>query len=101
MCIISCYYCFIKENENRIYDRTEKKKPLQNMIAAEKHNKVLMENFHIQQHMAVTVLWWQKPLIYICLCVHILSLVHVVNLDICEVKIVAQACIQKISQKKI
>ena len=33
-----------------------------------------------------------------CLCVHILSLVHVVSLDICEVKIVAQACIQKISE---
>ena len=32
------------------------------------------------------------------LCVHILSLVHVVSLDICEVKIVAQACIQKISE---
>ena len=32
----------------------------------------------------------------LCLCVHILSLVHVVSLDICEVKIVAQACIQKI-----
>ena len=26
-----------------------------------------------------------------CLCVHILSLVHVVSLDICEVKIVPQA----------
>ena len=34
----------------------------------------------------------------LCLCVHILSLVHVVSLDICEVKIVAQACIQKISE---
>jgi hypothetical protein len=33
-----------------------------------------------------------------CLCVHILSLVHVVSLDICEVKIAAQACIQKISE---
>ena len=32
------------------------------------------------------------------MCVHILSLVHVVSLDICEVKIVAQACIQKISE---
>ena len=36
--------------------------------------------------------------IYLCLCVHILSLVHVVSLDICEVKIVAKACIQKISE---
>ena len=36
----------------------------------------------------------------LCLCGHILSLVHVVSLDICEVKIVAQACIQKISEKK-
>ena len=34
---------------------------------------------------------------WLCLCVHILRLVHVVSLDICEVKIVAQACIQKIS----
>ena len=34
----------------------------------------------------------------LCLCVHILSLVHVVSLDICEVKIVAQACVQKISE---
>jgi hypothetical protein len=33
-----------------------------------------------------------------CVCVHILRLVQVVSLDICEVKIVALACIQKISE---
>ena len=31
----------------------------------------------------------------LCLCVHILSLVHVVSLDICEVKIVAKLVFRK------